>query len=365
MDYATELYGMLSLYFSGNKARVVCMTNILIGLMKSATTNLHKVSASMPGSTKIKSKYRRIQRFFEKITLDWEVLAAYIVQQISFDSKFILILDRTNWKFGKTHINLLVLSIAWHGISIPIFCVNLARAGHSNTKDRMLILSGAIRLLGISKIEAVLGDREFVGEDWLHWLAYYGIIFVIRIKDNSPLYKNKRYRKAVNSFRTLRREHTRAITCTLWDLDLTVVGYKDKDGNVQILATNGKAKLAVELYSIRWQIESMFLCLKSNGFDLEETHMTCPDKLELLFGLLAILTCWNCKIGLWCNQIKPVKIKNHGRPEQNLFHYGMTVILSVVNNVVDYGKDFIKILAILSKPNLTKDDCYDIGLQCV
>ena len=365
MDYATELYGMLSLYFSGNKARVVCMTNILIGLMKSATTNLHKVSGNMPGSVKTKSKYRRIQRFFEHVTLDWEKLASYIVKQISFNSKFILILDRTNWKLGKTNINLLVLSVAWHGVSIPIFWVNLAKAGNSNTKDRMLIFSKAIRLLRISNIEALLGDREFIGEDWLHWLDYYGIIFVVRIKDNSLLHKNKKYRKATNSFRTLSRKCMRCLACNLWDLELTVVGYKDKDGNVQILATNGNPKSAVKLYAIRWQIESMFLCLKSNGFNLEETHMVCQEKVELLFGLLAILTCWNCKIGLWCNQIKPIKIKNHGRPEQNLFHYGMTIISSVISNIVDYGKDFKKIIKILKKSNLSEDDCYDMGLVCL
>ena len=191
MDYTTELYGMLSLYFSGNKARVVCMTHILIGLMKSATTNLHKVSSSMPGSTKIKSKYRRAQRFFENITLDWEILASYIVNQISFNSKFILILDRTNWKLGKTNINFLVLSVAWSGISIPVFWMNLAKAGNSNTKERMLIFSKAIKLFGISNIEAFLGDREFIGEDWLHWLAYYGVIFVVRISVHDKNYQDR------------------------------------------------------------------------------------------------------------------------------------------------------------------------------
>jgi len=333
--------------------------------MKSATTNLHKVSSSMPGSTKIKSKYRRAQRFFENITLDWEILASYIVNQISFNSKFILILERTNRKLGKTNINFLVLSVAWSGISIPVFWMNLAKAGNYNTKERMLIFSKAIKLFGISNIEAFLGDREFIGEDWLHWLAYYGVIFVVRIKNNSQLYKNKRYRKAINSFRSLRRECMRCLVCSLWELQLTVVGYKDKDGNVQILATNGEPKSAVTLYATRWQIESMFLCLKSNGFNLEETHMTCPSKLELLFGLLAILTCWNCKIGLWCNQIKPVKIKNHGRPEQNLFHYGMTILSSVISNIVDYSRDFAELIHILKMPSIAKEDCYDIELQCL
>ena len=344
MDYATELYGILSLYFTGNKARVVCMTNLLIGLLTAASTNLSKVACNMPGGIKIMSKYRRVQRFFAEVQLEWDQLAAFIISQISMHAKYIVIIDRTNWKFGSVDINFLVLSVAWHSISIPIYWINLARAGNSNTKERMQILSKVIRLLGVDKIEALLADREFIGENWLHWLDHYGIKFVIRIKDNSQLYHNKKYRKAIKSFRTLSREHTRCISCTLWDLSLTVVGYKDENGEVHILATNSSPNRAVELYSIRWQIESMFLCLKTNGFNLEATHMTDPDKLDLMFGLLAILTCWNCKVGLWCHAIKPIKIKNHDRPEQNLFHYGMTVISAIFNNIFYYAKDFKNVL---------------------
>lgn len=129
MDYATELYGILSLYFTGNKARVVCMTNLLIDLLTAASTNLSKVACNMPGGIKIMSKYRRVQRFFAEVKLDCDQLAAFIISQISMHAKYIVIIDRTNWKFGTVDINFLVLSVAWHGISIPIYWINLARAG--------------------------------------------------------------------------------------------------------------------------------------------------------------------------------------------------------------------------------------------
>ena len=287
------------------------------------------------------------------------------MKQISVKDKYTLILDRTNWKLGTTDINFLVLSLAWYGISIPVYWVNLARAGNSNTIERMQILSKFIKLFGIDKIEIFLADREFIGDNWLHWLDYYGVKFVIKIKVNSKIYYNKKYKRDIKSFRSLRRGNTRTLKCTLWDLELTIVGYKHTDGEVYILATNGNPTLAVELYSMRWQIESMFLCLKSNGFNLEASHMVDANKLELLFGLLAILTCWNCKVGCWFHVIKPIKIKNHNRPEQNLFHYGMTMPGTILNNVMDYGKDFINVLKILKKPNLIDDDCYDMEWCCV
>ena len=314
MDYATELYGILSLYFTGNKSRVKCLTNILIGLLKAANTNLTQVAKNMPGSIKTSSKYRRIQRFFSEITLDCMTAAHYVLSQLPNSSQFTLIIDRTNWKIGEVNINFLVLAIAFKGISLPLFWYNLNRAGNSNTIERMQMLSSAVQLISIDKIEVLLADREFIGEDWLHWLDNYGIKFVIRIRDNSILETSNKTRKAIKSFRTLTRGCCRYMSCRLWGLDITVAGYKDEGGNVHILATNGTPETALEKYNLRWQIESMFLCLKSKGFFFESCGMTCQKKLDTLFGLLAILTSLNCKVGSWFNTIKPIKIKNHSRP---------------------------------------------------
>lgn len=41
--------------------------NLLIGLMRASSTNLSKVARHMPGGIKFASKYRRLQRFFEKV----------------------------------------------------------------------------------------------------------------------------------------------------------------------------------------------------------------------------------------------------------------------------------------------------------
>lgn len=353
MDYTTELHKIISFYFDCNKAKLVALTGILIGIIKSATCNLTKVAANMPGNTKFDSKYRRIQRFFSKMILEQKDLANFILKQIDLKSNLILILDRTNWKIGKTEINFLVLSVAWKNISIPIFWTNLNRAGNSNTIERMKIISNLIQLIGINRIQVLLGDREFVSEDWIHWLDTFNINFVLRIKSNFKIYNNKKQRKVIKSFKTLSRESTRIICCTLWNLKLKVVGYKDSKGNLLLLATNlEQFENAIELYKIRWQIESMFLCLKSNGFNLEATNLTNPEKLETLFGLLAILTCWNCKIGHWVNKIKPIKIKKHNRPSKTLFTYGMQIISLIINNLSQYKADFKQIIKIFKKPKL-------------
>ena len=93
-----------------------------------------------------------------------------------------MILDRTNWKWGKTPFNILMLSIAYRGISIPLFWAALDLEGNSTTGERIAILKQVLERFGVSKIEAFTADREFVGRECLDFLIEQKIPFIIRAK---------------------------------------------------------------------------------------------------------------------------------------------------------------------------------------
>lgn len=99
--------------------------------------------------------------------------------------KCTLILDHTNWKWGKTPVNILMLSIAYRGIGIPLFWVVLNLGGNSCAEDRIDLLKRVVKRLGVSRIEALLADREFIGTQWFRFLIEQKIPFIIRIKQNS------------------------------------------------------------------------------------------------------------------------------------------------------------------------------------
>ena len=40
------------------------------------------------------------------------------------------------------------------------------RSGNSNARDRIALLQVCVKLLGKHRIGLVLGDREFVGQQW-------------------------------------------------------------------------------------------------------------------------------------------------------------------------------------------------------
>lgn len=53
-----------------------------------------------------------------------------------------------------------------------------------------------------------------------------------------------------------------------------------------IVVSNNNFPNSLYLYRWRWGIETLFSCLKSRGFGLEDTHMTDPRKIEKFLFLL-------------------------------------------------------------------------------
>ena len=88
---------------------------------------------------------------------------------ILFD-KVQLTLDRTNWKWGKRNINILMLAIVYRGIAIPIVWTLLNKRGNSDTKERITLIQRFISIFGKDRIVNVFADREFIGEQWFIWL---------------------------------------------------------------------------------------------------------------------------------------------------------------------------------------------------
>ena len=96
-----------------------------------------------------------------------------------------LTLDRTNWKWGKRDINILMLAIVYRGIAIPIVWTLLNKRGNSDTKERIALIQRFIAIFGKDRIVIVFADREFIGEQWFTWLIEQDINFCIRVKKTS------------------------------------------------------------------------------------------------------------------------------------------------------------------------------------
>ena len=99
------------------------MLLLIDALIRRRTVNLSALSSSMDGIAAIDSHYMRLWRFMKEVVFDYAPLARLLAAMMGLCeiTQWTLILDRTNWKFGKVHINILYLAVARHSIAIPLF----------------------------------------------------------------------------------------------------------------------------------------------------------------------------------------------------------------------------------------------------
>ena len=172
-----------------HQARIKFLAFLILGLLKAQTVNYMKLACKVPGQAKILSKYKRVQRFFRWLKMDFALFAKAIVKLMPLPDKWVLCLDRTNWKLGKTHINILVLGVSYHGFCIPLFWTVLNKAGNTHTKERIQVMQRFLDVFSADKIATLTGDREFIGKAWIQYLIYQRIPFCIRVKKNTKVTK--------------------------------------------------------------------------------------------------------------------------------------------------------------------------------
>ena len=86
-------------------------------------------------------------------------------------------MDRANWDFGKTTINILMISVTWNGMGIPLLWMLLSTAGNSHTSERTELLDRLRAAFPDLKIATLMGDREFIGDAWMAYLQRENIPF--------------------------------------------------------------------------------------------------------------------------------------------------------------------------------------------
>jgi hypothetical protein len=328
MKQISELQKTLSYFLDWNKARLNCLVQMVQALFVVRTVNLTQVATAFRTHVKEESSYRRICRFFTGFSFDISIIALLVLRLFPLEDKYLLILDRTNWKWGKTPVNILMLSVAYLGISIPLFWAVLDLEGNSCPEDRMAILKRVLEQFGSEKIEALLADREFVGKEWFDFLVTRKIPFVIRIKQNSKVRVEENCMIAVREIRKrLGSKKVVNYPVNLWGYALYVsIQRRRKTKEPMIIVSNRKFENPLEMYRRRWEIETLFGCLKTRGFRMEDTHITDADKIEKLVFVLAIAFCWAYRTGDIQVRKMPIQIKTHGRKAHSIFRRGMNLI---------------------------------------
>ena len=340
----SELQDILGKELPINAARLKFIVLLMTSLIKVQSVNFERLAQGFDNPVALSSNLRRIQRFFASFTLDRDLVARLLYKLIPFKGPYGLTLDRTNWKFGQTNINILVLGVIYKGISFPLLWVFLGdKRGNSDQKQRIELMQRFIWLFGAQAIEFVTADREFIGDMWWQFLIDHQIHFFIRLRENMKVYiPHKGEVKAFWLFHNLPLNtayyYPKIVQVKKNWVYLSGMKYLNQKGNIEylIVASFEKTTQALEFYKQRWQIETMFRAFKTAGFNLESTHLYNYDRLDKLLMLVALAFIWAYKVGIYQhNNIKQLKIKKHGRLEKSFFAYGLEILAQALLNAFE------------------------------
>lgn len=305
---------------------------LVLLLMRHGSICLWRLAAHVDSAASTDSVRRRFYRFFQHVTLDSTVAARIVVGLLGLRGKpWVLAMDRTNWDFGKTSINILMVSVIWNGVGIPLMWNLLPSEGNSKTPERTDMLDRLKAAFPDMRVARLLGDREFIGDAWMAYLKREGIPFVLRLRENQYVRRDGYVPQTLSVIALgLRAGQSKILKgwCRLGVKDdaplVRLVLLRLGTGELLALACSGRPHCALHAYRARWTIESLFATLKTRGFNMEDTHITDHRKLSTLLAVLTLAVAIAIKTGHAAAQLAPIPRKTHGRKACSVFSLGLT-----------------------------------------
>jgi len=355
---------------SATRHETLCWLALLI--LRFGTICLWQLAAHVATAAKTDSVRRRFYRFFQHVRLDAASAARMVVELLGLSGKpWVLAIDRTNWDFGRTTINILMVSVLWRGISVPLIWTLLPKAGNSNTAERVDLLDRLERIFPQMRIGSLMGDREFIGNAWMTYLAQRDIPFTLRLRENQYVARDGYATWTLERHAQQLKRGEKLILPGFWRLGagddaqhgalrVRIVMLRLESGELLALATKGRPSLALARYRQRWAIETLFGNLKTRGFDMETTHITDARKLETLIAIMAMAATLAAKTGAAAERIRPIPVKSHGRKAVSLFALGLATLRKIFSRKITPQAN--KFLETLISPTLPIKPLKKLGL---
>ena len=126
------------------------LARALTALLSGRKATLHQIATLLPGpqaqkAQSAEAKRQELRRLLDQPGLTQTVWASAIAAVLP-KGRWVLALDRTEWKVGNKPVNLLVLAVVHAGCAVPLFWSVLDKPGASDTQERKDLLQRFVTL---------------------------------------------------------------------------------------------------------------------------------------------------------------------------------------------------------------------------
>jgi hypothetical protein len=337
-----------------NLARLKCFVLLVQGVLEATTVSLCWLSQTGSSVVKSESKYRRFQRFFANFIFNQKDVGCLILSLLPKPQDgWVLAMDRTNWKFGKTHINILMVTVIVEGVGFPVAWLMLpvrTKRGNSNKHHRTKVMNRVLKIMDAADIRVLTMDREFIGKAWLKWLDTLDIPYIVRIKKDAQV-------GAVSAHHLCGyRRWKKQMKMRLNFCDQAVYFAAKKIANgrdpyLALVSNRFQGSEMLEIYKLRWGIETFFSHLKKRGFCFEDTHMTKAARIDKLVAVLGVAFTLCHRWGRIKEQREGKKIKKHGYRARSVFRIGLESLHKMLKRSLSYFNELKEfVLLVIARP---------------
>jgi hypothetical protein len=326
-------------------------------MLEAETVNLNKLKKKVGNllgnqTSKPLSHYRRLIRLFtdEKESRLWQDVLLFCVSMFRLKVDYLL-LDGTSWQFGTRKIHLLVLSMIYRGVAIPVLWTDLQKKGISSVEEREELLKKAQALYALTG-KTLIADREYIGKEWFQALAKAGINFVVRVRkgiyrEYVDKAKGHSYSKLVRKAKKGKRPIGKPVNIEGLHLTFVVVTNKQvhaKEDVLYLLSWLSQVFTISEAYPRRWLTECLFKHMKTNGFHLEELGFKDEHKIRLLLSIVVFCYClaihqgFKYDKGIRRNHYKDGSVYRH----VSVFRNGLDWLAAISRDIVVFLDYLIK-----------------------
>lgn len=176
------------------------------------------------------------------------MIARAIVGIVNIPQPWVLSTDRTEWSFGTTRFNILMLGVVHNGVAYPVVWKMLNKKGNSNGDERMDLLDRFYAIFPDAKVAYLTGDREFVGKQWLTYLLIEPTIpFRLRIRKSDRIFDGKKELRASIIFASLKPGQTKILSGRrwVWGPSVYVSALRLDDGELLIIVSPDSSLTAI------------------------------------------------------------------------------------------------------------------------
>jgi hypothetical protein len=229
-----------------------------------------------------------------------EPLARDVLRQATAHGETLLLsLDQTD--LGN-RMAILMLAVRIGERALPLLWTAEAGAANLGFEKQKLLLERILTWIPEGTRVLLLADRFYPSSDLFHWLQEHHWSYRLRLKGNllaDPGFGDEKLTGELLEPGMTERylPNVRLFGKTPV---MTAIGILQEAGHAEpwIIAMDASPTKATVLdYASRWAIEPMFSDFKSRGFELEDSQLKQPDRLERMVLIMAIAMHWCVHIG--------------------------------------------------------------------